>query len=63
MAATILVIPAGENRIAVAERPANQRQALMSCAAADLPDNVETLHAIIAAQAHQLADQAERLQL
>jgi transposase len=34
----------------------------MSRAAADLPDDVEMLRAIIAAQARQLADQAERLQ-
>jgi transposase len=33
----------------------------MSRAAADLPDDVETLRAIIAAQAWQLAEQAERL--
>jgi transposase len=35
----------------------------MSRAAANLPDDVETLRAIIAAQGLQLADQAERLQL
>jgi hypothetical protein len=35
---------------------------LMSQAAADLPDDVETLRAVIAAQARQLSDQAERLQ-
>jgi transposase len=34
----------------------------MSRAAADLPDDVDMLRAIIAAQARQLADQAERLQ-
>jgi transposase len=34
----------------------------MNRAAADLPDDVETLRAIIAAQARQIADQAERLQ-
>jgi transposase len=34
----------------------------MSRSAADLPDDVEMLRAIIAAQARQLADQAERLQ-
>jgi transposase len=34
----------------------------MSRAATDLPDDVEMLRAIIAAQARQLADQAERLQ-
>jgi hypothetical protein len=57
-----LVLTAGENGIAVACRRANQRQALMSRAATDLPDDVEMLRAIIAAQARQLADQAERLQ-
>jgi len=34
----------------------------MSRAAADLPDDVEMLRAIIAAQGRQIADQAERLQ-
>ena len=63
MAAALLVIAAGENRVAQLHcRRANQRQTLMSRAAADPPDDVETLRAIIAAQARQLADQAERLQ-
>jgi transposase len=62
LAAAVLVLPAGEDGIAVACHLANQRQTLMSRAAADLPDDVEMLRAIIAAQARQLADQAERLQ-
>jgi transposase len=62
LAAALLVIAAGENRVAVASRRANQRQTLMSRATADLPDDVEMLRAIIAAQGRQIADQAERLQ-
>jgi transposase len=62
LAAALLVIATGEDGVAVACRRANQRQTLMSRAAADLPDDIETLREIIAAQARQLADQAERLQ-
>ena len=62
MATAVLVITAGKNGVAVACRRANQRQTLMSRAAADLPDDVEMLRAIIAAQGRQIADQAERLQ-
>jgi transposase len=55
LAAAVLVLTAVENSVAVDHRRANQRQTLMSRATANLPDDVETLRAII-------ADQAERLQ-
>src|SRR6185503_9744508 len=47
LAAALLVIATGEDGVAVACRRANQRQTLMSRAAADLPDDIETLREII----------------
>lgn len=74
MATAILVVTTGKNGLTfeAARCPNAQEQqdgsasfigdkSAMSQALADLPDDIEALHAIIVTQARQLAEQAERL--